>query len=452
MRFRSVLGVAAVAALTLVGTTGVVPAASQPTETVTCGQNVNHSLVVANNIGPCTGDGLVITTSGITVDLGGHTVTGNNRNNRTPAEQVGVHLMNASNVTVRNGTIANFDAGVAVEGGGSNTIQSLYVHDNINHSATTGTFNQCNFGDGIVLDSSSNNRVTLNRAVYNGPFAGITLLDNSDDNVVTRNQAVNQTVSNVNPAFVSPDNPEGLGPCGPFTEAGTVGRPHQDIGIRIEGPGADRNRVDSNQVVGNQLDGITIHGYICHPPGGRPSQPNNGGNVISNNSVQRNGFAAPNETQDGIAILSQGPATVVCVAFGNSILGNISVGNARHGIFLGGRGSHDNNVSNNVVRNNGFGCTGPTFSPSGQPSCGPGDGIFVTGPGNATSSCGPGTLVRPCPGAINNRFVGNTGSGNAEHDGHDANPNCDNNLWQGNRFGTVNQACVAANGGTGTVR
>ncbi len=57
------------------------------------------------------------------------------------------------------------------------------------------------------------------------------------------------------------------------------------------------------------------------------------------------------------------------------------------------------------------------------------------------------------PGSINNELHNNRGTGNAFHDGHDGNynPPCDNNDWVGNIFGTVNQACVAANGGTGTV-
>ncbi len=41
---------------------------------------------------------------------------------------------------------------------------------------------------------------------------------------------------------------------------------------------------------------------------------------------------------------------------------------------------------------------------------------------------------------------GNRGFGNDRFDGADFNPECDNNLWQGNRFRTVNQPCVADEG------
>jgi len=54
-------------------------------------------------------------------------------------------------------------------------------------------------------------------------------------------------------------------------------------------------------------------------------------------------------------------------------------------------------------------------------------------------------------GSENNVIRFNGGTGNARYDGADYNVNCDNNLWANNHFGTVNQECVIANGGTGTV-
>jgi hypothetical protein len=414
------LGVLSATLLPLGGLVAFAGPAAAAVETVTCGQNVNHSLTVGNNIGPCPGDGLRVTASGITLNLGGHTITGNNGANHTGQEQVGIHLLGVSGVTVTSGTVQNFDAGVAVEGGSGNTITSLIVRDNIQHDVIMGTEDECNVGDGITASDSDNNRIQSNVVTNNGPYSGVSLVEDSDNNVVSGNQVTNNNVSNISPITGE------TAPCGaPFS------RPYQDIGIRIEGPGADNNAVQGNNVANNMLDGITVHGYVCHPPGGLPSQPNNGGNTISGNNVTQNGFGDPTGQQDGIAILSQGPAGVVCVAFGNSILSNVSTGNARHGIFVGGRGSHDNTINQNVVRNNVR------------------DGIFLTGPSSA--ACGP-NLVSPCPGAVNNTLIGNQGTGNTEHDGHDANPNCDNNHWQGNRFGTVNQACVAAGGGTGTVK
>jgi len=54
-------------------------------------------------------------------------------------------------------------------------------------------------------------------------------------------------------------------------------------------------------------------------------------------------------------------------------------------------------------------------------------------------------------GAENNTLSRNIGFNNGEHDGHDDNPRCDSNAWTANKFGTVNQRCVKAGGGTGQV-
>jgi hypothetical protein len=53
---------------------------------------------------------------------------------------------------------------------------------------------------------------------------------------------------------------------------------------------------------------------------------------------------------------------------------------------------------------------------------------------------------------VNNTLMNNTGADNAERDGRDDNPKCDNNHWAANKFRTVNQACVKAGGGTGQVK
>lgn len=55
-------------------------------------------------------------------------------------------------------------------------------------------------------------------------------------------------------------------------------------------------------------------------------------------------------------------------------------------------------------------------------------------------------------GAENNTLNANTGFNNAEVDGRDDNPHCDNNAWTANKFGTVNQKCVKNGGGTGKVK
>ena len=401
---------------------------------VTCGSVITQSVTLDSNLIGCPGDGLRIQGSNIVVDLGGHTISGRTDTNTTPNEFVGIRLMNVTGVTVRNGTVTNFDAGVAIGRGSGNTITNLRVHDNVNHSTLTGVRNPCLNGEGIVAFDSDNNTIRNNHATRNGPYSGITLVGDSDGNLVTGNVSTFQNVDNSHPNFVTPTRPFGNGPCGPFvTGIGDVGAPRQGVGIRVEGPGADNNRVEGNHVSQNDAFGITIHGYVCNPMPDtpQPDQVNNGNNVVARNNVTANGFnaqlgGAPT-FGDGIAIPAQGPAEIVCVAHSNSVLQNVSTANARHGIALGGRGTHSNNISGNVVRNNGVAA--------------PGDGIVLGGPSTAAPpGCGE-PITLPCPGAINNTLIGNVGSGNSEHDGHDGNPACDNNVWRNNSFGTVFRGC-----------
>jgi parallel beta-helix repeat protein len=430
MRLRRIVGVASASALAL----GSMVLLGQPAGAnhVSCGAVITQSITLDSNLTNCQGDGLRVQASNITIDLAGRTISGRTNTNTTPDEFVGIRLMNVTGVTVRNGTVTNFDAGVVIGRGSGNTISRVRVLNNINHSTLTGAINPCNFGDGIVANDSDNNIIEGNVAQGNGPYGGITILGDSDSNQVLSNITRFQNVDNSHPSFVTSERPFGNGPCGPFVPTvGNVGAVRQDIGIRVEGPGADDNRVMGNHTSNNDAFGISIHGYVCHPAPDTQQQvqPNNGGNIVGRNNVVANGFNAQfgggPTVGDGIGVPAQGPSTVVCVAHSNRITSNTITGNARHGIEIGGRGTHSNVISGNILRNNGV------ASPSG-------DGIRLAGP--SSGPCGE-PLVDPCPGAINNTLTGNTGSGNREHDGHDANPNCDNNVWRDNNFGTVFQGC-----------
>ncbi len=534
------LGVLSASALAVGGMVAMAGPASAATQTIACGQSISGIVTAANNIGPCTGgDAIRITTSGTVLDLGGHSIKCNNANNHTRVEQVGIHLIGASNVTVRNGEVSNCDAGVSIDGGGRNTISNIRAHDNIAHVLVAGPVDvtnplttPCNIGDGITTDNSSGNTIKGNVVTHNGPYSGISLVDASNNNKVTGNQANNQNVSNElpfglrNPPFdtvtitnkaltanvatltanVATLTPPAVpyrvgqtvivsgvgapfdgtftitavtgttfsynvtgpnvvsapatgsasaqgdtnGPCGPFSATPQgEGRLHQDIGIRVEGPGALNNTVTGNQAAGNQLNGISIHGYVCFnglgpvlPPDLPPRGTDNTGNQIIGNSVSGNGFP---DGLDGIGILSQGPlGTVTCGSSHNTIKGNTSTGNAGSGIFVARTGDNAKTSSNIIVGNRVDGNTR--------------DGITLQGPNTVCpfSSQDPDTgrcigPREPRNGANFNTLTINNGHGNTRRDGFDGNPGCDDNHWTGNIFGTVNQACVSAGGGTGTV-
>ncbi|MEO5680213.1 MAG: right-handed parallel beta-helix repeat-containing protein [Acidimicrobiales bacterium] len=424
---------------------------------------VTTNTTLTSDVGPCNGHGIVVQADNITLNLNGHTVTGA----KNEAEQAGVLLDGVSGVTVKNGEITGFDAGVSIEGGSGNTVTGLNVHDNVNDMieaidprsiVIAGAPNgmptpaqreqisriTCDYGDGITTLDSSNNVIKGNRVVGNGPYAGISLVGDSNGNKVSGNEVSENDLLNDgvtdgagNPVFVGTapgptrgfhvpaGTPGAVAPqsmCG-ATEIGSTGmgrgREVQSIGIRVEGPGADQNVVDANRVTKSGLAGISLHSHVFNQTAvTRPPEPSNQHNVVSGNSVSLTGADTHtiDSFADGIASLSSGPVgTVTLPSDTNTIEKNRSFDNFRNGISLG-RLTFANSVDKNVVTNNG------------------GSGIWVAGPGGSSGDT---------RGAHDNSITKNKGSGNAEFDGTDLNPACDNNLWSGNHFTTVSQPCVA---------
>jgi hypothetical protein len=78
-----------------------VAAAAEPA----CGSTITEDTTLARDLVGCPGTGLVIAAGGVTLDLGGHTISGSGQGS-------GISFV-APDVTVRNGRILSFDSGVA---------------------------------------------------------------------------------------------------------------------------------------------------------------------------------------------------------------------------------------------------------------------------------------------------------------------------------------------------
>ncbi len=116
-----------------------------------------------------------------------------------------------------------------VEGGSGNTVRHVTALNNINDFGGR----PCTLGDGFALANSDNNTITQSEAIHNGPFGGISLVGDSDNNVITHN-------------LVRDSNIVSTGTSG-------CGNTRQNEGIRIEGPGAEGNRIENNRVLGSLL-------------------------------------------------------------------------------------------------------------------------------------------------------------------------------------------------------
>lgn len=293
MTVRRTLASAASLFLVSLGVAGVAGPASAAH--VSCGQTILVSTVLDSDIGPC-GAGLIIAADNITLDLNGFTISGGPAGEGTP----GILLDGTTGVTVKNGTVTQFDAGVAIEGGSGNTVTGIRALDNRSSFG--------DYGDGIVMFRSNSNRVVNNQVRNNGPWDGIGVIRGAF-NVIDGNQITDNNQSTTNTAGVRLEN-QNFGPSGNFpsddnivtnnvvTNSGT-------FGIQVFA-GGSRNQIKFNQVVGNTLDGITVFA------GG-----NN--NVIEGNRVQGN-------RANGIRI--RGAAGSFPGPTGNQILRNVAFGNA----------------------------------------------------------------------------------------------------------------------------
>lgn len=468
---------AALSVVCVVATLGLgVPAAAGTAQSPSCGAVVTKNTTLANDVGPCPGDGLIIAADGITLDLGGHRVFGTFESSPVPANSVdaaGISFRQVQGSTVSNGEVFNFAAGVRIRGGSQNRVTRLNLHDNIGRSGTD--------GDGIAVFGSDANRITGNRVVHNGPWSGITLLGDANSgssyNVIAGNVVRDNNI------------PE-------FDDAGEMSW-KSDTGIAIEGPGATHN-----QVLGNVVEGSGVHGILVKPAcsmgydisTGCPGTVANDFNVIRGNKVRGNGFGEPIEwgpIGDGITLLAMGPAEVHMPA-NNTVEDNISNGNMRNGISLGGGNGEELTDATWVTGGEAYGCfryeNGDPDSPivdspdlcgvndnviTGNTASGNGSvGIFVgprsdnnliarnTTDSNAMDGIAVGLAVQydenqmpvvdangdlvTIPGSAgrNNRITLNAGSHNGRWDGNDETPGCVDNRWASNRFPVVNQPCV----------
>lgn len=404
--------------------TAFVETAAAVTQITSCSFTVSApgTYNLAADLGPCPADGIVVTASSVVIDLRGRRLFGSGDSLTNPHSSAGVRLNGVSNVVVTStppgGQIDRFHAGVLVDSGSSrNVVQNLNIHDNIGQLSEAAFGNE--LGDGILIRSASQTVVQNNTLRHNGPFSGVAVGALTDDvgraigpnpvqNVIRNNRVVDNDLPRLAcqpaPQFVTIPPP-----CPP----GTSLQPffQEDIGIRIEGPGAQRNIVSGNTVERNGSDGVLIS-FVDNtnfPEGDPPLNPPNPeifGNIISNNTIRDNGFGLPPFSfvpalvGNGIQVLSipfDFPPNIA-PPHHNTIINNTVTGSKNSGIAISPQ-AHDNLISGNTALGNNVGMTPP----------GPFGGAF-----DLKDSNEPTTPPNMTP--------------------------CNNNRWTNNTFGTRNQA------------
>jgi parallel beta helix pectate lyase-like protein len=147
-----------------------VPAAlAAPATTVQCGQVVTHDTKVANDLTGCTGSGLVIGSDDVTLDLNGHTISGDD--DFSESEEAGVQIRGFDGAVVENGTIANFPQ--VVNAGDFGPVTDAVIRN----ISGDGIF-------GLVFLVGDRNRLERN-SFTGGGDGGLFVV--GDDNVIFRN-------------------------------------------------------------------------------------------------------------------------------------------------------------------------------------------------------------------------------------------------------------------------
>jgi parallel beta-helix repeat protein len=270
-----------IAVLVVFGVCGVTAAFGQaPPAGVECGGTITADTTLDRDLTDCPSNGIVIGADGITLDLNGHTISGDGKLvRRCPRRQpcdIGVFNDRHDGVTVRNGSLRGFAVGVLVGGVRGNRLVELsssrnqffgYVITASSRTAirgSSGNDNPAPDGDGLGVFGSHDLRIVGNSFRRNG--LGMHVEDSTDNlikgNVVARNG---------------------------------------DFGIFLE---ADANQVRGNRSVRDGVTGIVVG------PGSR--------NIIARNRVSGGG--------EGIAIEK---------GRGNVVARNIVARTKRAGIRLG---------------------------------------------------------------------------------------------------------------------
>ena len=311
---RVVIG--AVLAVALVAAFGGARGARAATP-LDCGAVVTATTTLTADIGPCNQGGIVIAASGVTLDLGGHTIQGKPR----VGDGVGVLFNHVTNARVTNGTVMGFDAGVQIMGGGSNEVDHVFARRNI-----AGVKSDKNLGDGITIFQSNNNVITGNTVVNNGPYSGISVVDDASA-----------------PSIGSSGNVISFNTVTANTAAAAGASVTQDDGIRIEGPNATGTVVENNTVTQNGLDGIAV---FADQTTGFP----NTGTQVLNNTVTGNGFNTFVERKGhGIVLFGAPGSPTVHGANNSTVAGNSVANNAADGIRVASTG---NTISGNTATGN----------------------------------------------------------------------------------------------------
>lgn len=345
---RRMSGLVVSAVLVMVAT-GVVFASPAAASHVACGQVITQDTTLDGDVGPCANNGIVIGADNITLNLNGYRVFCTPPAGDGAAVLVRLH----TGVTVTRGTVSDCDGGVVILGGGNNSVTWVTARNNVG-----GAFGHAGppvtpYGDGILVQGSSRNRIAYNTADNNGPYSGIAIITGDSDHPAIPPALANENVLSNNLVTNSQACRSGSSPfCDndgiriePRVGSGCLSGP-----VICPGPG---NRITDNTVVNSSLDGISLFGFTT-------------ANYVARNQVSLNGFTGA-VRGDGIRVFGSA----------NTVEGNSVDRNANGGVSVARRppsagsfpATNPNGRNNTLLRNSARGNAIDLWDSNRSPDC-----------------------------------------------------------------------------------
>ena len=152
-----------------------------------CSMTIETDFKLETNLN-CYKDGLIVSGSGITIDLNGKTITGPGKT----LEHSGIVIF-GNDVTIKGpGTITNFQKGVNLINSNTIDVNSIILQNNqfgifsIDSSSGEINENNINFNNIGISAYSSNNLIFKNNLITDNQLSGITLV-NTNQSLIERN-------------------------------------------------------------------------------------------------------------------------------------------------------------------------------------------------------------------------------------------------------------------------
>jgi parallel beta-helix repeat protein len=189
----------------LLALSGVSAATGQPPPPgLECGDTITADTTLDRDLTDCPNNGIIVGADDITLDLNGHTISGNGKRvRRCPRDQpcdIGVDSFRHNGVTVRNGSLRGFGVGVFLGRVRGNRLEELsssrnqffgYVIANSSRSTIRDSSGNDNFepdGDGLGVFGSHDLRIVRNSFRRNAQLG--MHIEDSRGNLVTGNAVV----------------------------------------------------------------------------------------------------------------------------------------------------------------------------------------------------------------------------------------------------------------------